>query len=301
MSKAARREPALVTPMLLRTWRLPSPGGSKNEKGRLLIVGGAVSTPGAVLLAAEAALRVGAGKVQVATTASTAIALAVAVPEAFVVGLDESAGELAASAADRVLELADQADAVLLGPGIGDPDRACALLERVVPRLESAVVIDALGTAYLTAHPDGVGHLAGQVVLTPNSGELEQLLGEEARGAEDDPEEATRRAAARTGAAVLSGGRSSFVCEPSGESWRLDVGAPGAAVAGSGDVKAGAVAGLLARGMPPARAAAWGSYVHGRAGERLTAEVGRTGFLAREVVRGLPAALAEVDLGVTDG
>ena len=100
---------------------------------------------------------------------------------------------------------------------------------------------------------------------------------------------------------MLSGGESSFVCEPSGDAWRLDVGAPGAAVAGSGDVKAGAVAGLLARGLSPARAAAWGAYVHGRAGERLTAEVGRTGFLAREVARGLPAALAEVELGVTPG
>ena len=98
---------------------------------------------------------------------------------------------------------------------------------------------------------------------------------------------------------MLSGAESSFVCDPSGDAWRLDVGAPGAAVAGSGDVKAGAVAGLLARGLSPALAATWGAYVHGRAGERLTAEVGLTGFLAREVVRGLPAALAEVELGVT--
>jgi len=127
------------------------------------------------------------------------------------------------------------------------------------------------------------------------------VLHEDEDEVEDDVLAATRRAASRTGATVLSGSDSSFVCEPSGEAWRLDVGAPGAAVAGSGDVKAGAVAGLLARGLSPARAGAWGAYVHGRAGERLTAEVGRTGFLAREVVQGLPAALAEVELGVTDG
>ena len=300
MTGDAGTEPVVVTPMLLREWRLPSPGGSKDEKGRLLIVGGAASTPGAVLLAAEAALRVGAGKVQVATTASTAALLAVAVPEAFVVGLDESAGELAASSSDRLLELAEQADVVLFGPGIGDPDAACALLEAVVPGLESALVVDALGTAYLTAHPDGVRHLTGRVVLTPNAKELEKILGDEDQEADGDALGATRRAAGATGATVLSGGKSSFVCEPSGEAWRLDIGAPGAAVAGSGDVKAGAVAGLLARGLPTAQAAAWGAYVHGRAGERLTAQVGRTGFLAREVVQGLPAALAEVELGATD-
>jgi ADP-dependent NAD(P)H-hydrate dehydratase len=301
MSEGA--EPAVVvTPALLRSRPLPSPGGDKNEKGRLLIIGGSRQTPGAVLLAAEAALRVGAGKVQVATTASTAPQLGVALPECFLVGLPEDDdGELAASAADRLLELAEQADTVLAGPGIGTPDAARELLEAVVPRLGTALVVDALGTAYLTAHLDGVRHLADRALLTPNAGELAQVLHEDEDEVEDDVLAATRRAASRTGATVLSGSDSSFVCEPSGEAWRLDVGAPGAAVAGSGDVKAGAVAGLLARGLSPARAGAWGAYVHGRAGERLTAEVGRTGFLAREVVQGLPAALAEVELGVTDG
>ncbi len=301
MTEASPGEPEVVTPALLRGWPLPSPGGSKNEKGRLLVVGGGVETPGAVLLAAEAALRVGAGKVQVATTAATATVLAVALPECLVVGLDADGGELSAASANRVLELAEQADAVLAGPGIGDVDAARALMEALVPRLDTPLVVDALGTAFVTAHPDGVRHLRGRALLTPNTEELAQLLDEDAEAVEDDLLAATRRAARRTGVTVLSGGQRSFVGEPSGDAWRLDVGAPGAAVAGSGDVKAGAVAGLLARGVPPVRAAAWGAYVHGRVGERLTAEVGRTGFLAREVAGGLPAAVAEVELGVTLG
>ena len=171
---------------------------------------------------------------------------------------------------------------MLAGPGIGRPRRRARLLEAVVPQLTSTLVVDALGTAYLTAHPDGVRHLTGRALITPNAGELAEVLGEDAESVEEDVLAAVRRAASGTGATVLSGIESSYVCEPSGEAWRLDVGAPGAAVAGSGDVKAGAVAGLLARGLSPARAAAWGAYIHGRAGERLTAEVGRTGFLARE-------------------
>src|SRR4051812_22083821 len=102
----SREAVAQVTPTLLRGWPLPSPAGTKDEKGRLLIVGGSTSTPGAVLLAAEAALRVGAGKVQVATTQATAGHLAVALPEGLVVGLDTTLGEIAASAAPRLLELA---------------------------------------------------------------------------------------------------------------------------------------------------------------------------------------------------
>ncbi len=100
MPEARLDEPPVVTQPLLRDWPLPDPDGSKDAKGRLLVVGGSDRTPGAVLLAAEAALRVGAGKVQVATTASTAAHLATAVPEAFVVGLDTDDGEIATSAAE---------------------------------------------------------------------------------------------------------------------------------------------------------------------------------------------------------
>jgi NAD(P)H-hydrate repair Nnr-like enzyme with NAD(P)H-hydrate dehydratase domain len=184
---------------------------------------------------------------------------------------------------------------VLAGPGLGDPAAACALLEAFVPRLDSAIVVDALGTAYLTAHADGVRHLAGRALLTPNASELAEMLDDDEDAVADDPLPAARRLAARTGATVLSGTESSFVVDPGGDAWRVDVGAPGAAAAGSGDVKAGAVAGLLARGASPTQAAAWGAYLHGRAGERLTATIGRVGFLARELVPELPHALAEVE------
>ncbi len=293
---AAEQSPDVVTPTLLREWPLPDPRGTKDAKGRLVVVGGSVSTPGAVLLAAEAAMRVGAGKVQVATTSRTAVALAIAVPEAFVLGLDEDdAGDIAAGAAERLLELCDGADAVLLGPGIGAPEAASALLEAAVPRLDVPVVIDALGTAYLTEHRDGLRHLADRALLTPNGTELSKVLGEEPADVEDDMLGAARRACAATGATVLSGSDVSYVVAPDGRAWCLEAGAPGAAAAGSGDVKAGTVAGLLARGATPAQAAAWGAYLHGRAAERLTASVGRVGFLARELVAQLPRVLAEVE------
>ena len=267
---------------------MPSPAGDKEAKGRLLVIGGSDRTPGAVRLAAEAALRVGAGKVQVATTASTATHLATAVPESFVVGLPTEDGELAVSAADRLLELAAGADAVLVGPGFGDPAAACSLLESIVPHLHTALVVDALGTAYATAHPDGLRHLAPRVLLTPNVTELSQVLGEREEEVADDVLGAAVRAARRTGVTVLAGSDTSYVVEPSGEVWAAEVGAPGAAVAGSGDVKAGAVAGLVARGATPAQAAAWGCFLHGRAGELLT-ELDRTRGFPRPGDRGSAA------------
>ncbi len=288
----------VISPALLREWPLPDPGGDKNAKGRVLIVGGGIQTPGAVLLAAEAALRVGAGKLQMATVRSTAPLLSTAVPEAFVEGLpEEDDGDISPEAAERVLELAESADAVLLGPGIMAPDAATRLLERVVPHLDTAVIVDALGMAYLTAHLDGVRHLEGRVLLTPNANELAQTLGE-APGERDEAElrDLAVRLARTTGATVLGGAATSFVTTPQGSVWRNESGAPGMAASGSGDAKAGAVVGLLARGASPEQAAAWGAFVHGRAGERLTASVGRVGFLARELVRELPACLAEIEV-----
>ncbi|HSF99078.1 MAG TPA: NAD(P)H-hydrate dehydratase [Ornithinibacter sp.] len=291
-----RHESVTVTPALLRAWPLPAAGGDKEDKGRLLVVGGSDRTPGAVRLAAEAALRVGAGKVQVATTLATAALLAVVVPEAFVVGLPTEGGELAVAGAGELLDLAEGADAVLVGPGLGAPEVGCRLLEAVAPRLATRLVIDALGTGFVTRHPRGLAHLGPDALLTANTTELAELLGRDVEQVEEDVHGAAIAVARMAGVAVLAGAAVSYVTQPSGEAWALPMGVPGAAVAGSGDVKAGAVAGLLARGAEPAQAAVWGAYLHARAGERLAASVGRVGYLAREIARELPAAVGEVEV-----
>jgi hydroxyethylthiazole kinase-like uncharacterized protein yjeF len=229
---------------------------------------------------------------------STAPLLSTAVPEAFVEGLPEQRdGDISPDAAERILELAGAADAVLLGPGIMRPDAAAELLGRIVPHLDTRVVIDALGMACLTDRLDAVRHLEGRVLLTPNADELATTLGVEAAdGGADALRDLAVRLAGKTRAVVLGGAATSFVAHPDGSVWRNEAGAPGMAASGAGDAKAGAVTGLLARGASPEQSAAWGSYAHGRAGERLTASVGRVGFLARELVRELPAVLAEIEV-----
>lgn len=286
----AADSPTPIDTDLLRSWPLPRQGGDKSDRGTVLVVGGARQTPGAVLLAAETALRVGAGKVQIATASDTAAAVAVALPETFVQGLPVlHDGELAVAGADRVVELAEKADVVLLGSGMGDPECADLFLTQIVPRLDSLVVLDALGTAFLTGRLDGLGHLSGRALLTPNLTETAAMLERSEEEVEDDQLGAARAVAEATGAAVLSGGETSYVVAPHGDSWSCRAGVPGLATAGSGDVKAGAVAGLLARGATPEQAAAWGAWVHATAGERLAHE--RPGFLARDVLREIPIEL----------
>ena len=283
-----------VDAALLRGWPLPEPGGDKEARGRVFVLGGSRTTPGAVLLATEAALRVGAGKVQLATTGSCATAVAVAAPELGVIGLEEDDdGNVPATEADRIVEQADGSGVALLGSGFIDVSAACALLGDVMPRLEGAVVLDALATAYVTEDPERIADLPAAVVLTVNPTELAKCLGTE-EDVTEDLHGHTARLAERTGATVLCGGTTKVIV--SGErSWVVDAGNPGLAVAGSGDVQAGIVAGLLGRGAEPAQAAVWGAFLHAKAGERLGDRIGPLGYLSRELPGELPALVAELD------
>jgi len=284
---------------VLARWPLPDPSGGKEERGRVLVVGGSRHTPGAVLLAAEAAVRAGAGKPQVATVGSVAVAASVALPEAFVTALPETdEGEIAPSAAEHVLELATEVDAVLLGPGLLSPKRACALLEQVVPHLRCPVVVDALGMAFVTEHPEGLAHLEGRAVLTPNESELAETLGQDASYVHTHLLESCVELVERTGATVVTGGEETVVVAPGSETlWSLKGGVPGLGVAGSGDVKAGVLLGLLGRGLPAVGASAWAVVLHQAAGRAVSETLAPVGFLAREVLTSIPREMARVARG----
>jgi ADP-dependent NAD(P)H-hydrate dehydratase len=291
----SRPDPTLVTPEVLRNWQLPEPTGGKNARGSILVIGGSTETLGAVLLAAEAAMRAGAGKLQVATVESLAPFAAAALPEALVRGLPETdGGAISAGAADVIRGLAESADAVLIGPGMADTEETQAFGERLLPHLAAPLALDALGLACVTADPACVHHLTGRVVLTPNPTEIAYALHEDDDVVEDDPAGAAADLAGRTQAVVGLGGATSWIAAPDERIWRDESGNAGLGVSGAGDVRAGITGGLLARGADPDQAAVWAAYLHGRAGERLASSVGRLGFLARELPPEVPRALAEV-------
>ena len=289
------RSPQVVTPALLRSWPLSDPGRGKESRGRLVVLAGSRATPGAALLSGEAGLRAGAGKLVVATAASAAPALAVALPEARTLDLPEDEeGAIAPVAADRLVAAAEDADALLVGPGFDDPDKAVGVLDAVLPRISCPLVVDALATAYLTEKPDGIGHLDGHVVVNANPNELAHIVGAEALRTSEETLDAARDAARTRRAVVLVGADAKHVVTPDGSAWVVEGGGVGLGVSGSGDVQAGIIAGLLARGEEPVRAAVWAAYLHARAGERLAGQVGRLGYLARELPAAVPGVLTEL-------
>ncbi|WP_111766198.1 NAD(P)H-hydrate dehydratase [Nakamurella deserti] len=283
--------PTIVTPHVLRDWPLPSPGSSKGSRGRVLVVGGARRTPGAALLAGRAALRVGAGVLTFAVASSVAVQVAVAVPEAGTVGLAENA---AGSVTGDDLALLDSdlsgADAVLVGPGLDDADLAEVLLRGLLPRIPDGVpvVLDAFALGVLDRLGDAAGAVAGRLILTPNQAEAHRLLGQDP---ESDVEPDLAEVARRYGAVVYC--QQSMV-NPAGERWEGSSGHGGLGTSGSGDVLAGAVCGLLARGASLEQAACWAGHLHATAGDRLAIEVGPLGFLAGELADRLPLVMAEL-------
>lgn len=282
-----------VTPSLLREWSLPEPGGSKHSRGHVVVIGGARSTPGAVLLAGIAALRVGAGVLAMAVPDDVAIPLAIAVPESAVSGWpDFTAPELSAQGRRGLTDLLHQASAVLLGPGLDDPELTQLLLSLVAEELPPhvPVVLDAFALGAVPERPEAAAILAGRVVLTPNHKEAARLLETDIDG-DSDAVEVAGSVAEKWHAVVSYQG---VVAEPDGPVRAVSTGHSGLGTSGSGDVLAGAVAGLLARGADPIRAACWGTYLHAAAGDRLAARVGRLGFLARELLDEVPLVLTEL-------
>ena len=293
---AATPQPTIVTPSLLRDWSLPSPGGSKYGRGQVLVIGGARQTPGAALLAGLSALRVGAGRLTIAVAESVAVALAVAVPEAGVVGLPENAdgSVLGSTSGNRLAASVERADAVLIGSGLDDPDETAALLRTVVPLLgpDTAVVLDAFALGVLIDVDEVVDACGGRLVLTPNEAEAARLL----TGTTDpiqDMAGAVLEIARKYRAVVSCHG---WIGDATGALWQVATGHSGLGTSGSGDVLAGGLVGLLARGAEPAQAACWATHIHAAAGDRLSAKVGSLGFLARELVDQLPIVITELDI-----
>lgn len=296
MGSEAAREGRVPPLTAARLRRMPLPRvdeeGDKEQRGRVVVAGGSREVPGSLLLAASAALRAGAGKLQIAAPGALALHLGVAIPESRVFPLPESdEGGIDPSAAERIAERAERARALLLGPGLLDPDAARALTREVLRRLRHCSVVLDAGALPALDEPGLLRHLEGRVAITPHAGEMARILGGDEAEIAADRVGAARRAASRLGAVVALKGPETVVAAPDGRTIRYTGGRVGLATSGSGDVLAGAIAGLLARGAEPFRAVCWGVYAHGAAGNALTRRVGPLGFLAREIATELPGVL----------
>jgi hydroxyethylthiazole kinase-like uncharacterized protein yjeF len=253
--------------------------------------------PGAVILAATAALRAGAGKLQIATCRSIAQSVAVAVPEARVFALPETrAGAIAVSAAEEISERAQEVNAVLIGPGMIDEDAVARLVQKALPQIgKTTVVLDAAALSCFARSPQCLHGLDCKAILTPHAGEMAGMLGVSKSTATREQSATVRDAARRLRAVVaLKGAETHIAAYNIPKSYCNRAGNVGLATSGSGDTLSGIITGLAARGSTPLQAAVWGVYLHARAGEVLAKRMGRLGYLARELLAEVPALMSKL-------
>jgi ADP-dependent NAD(P)H-hydrate dehydratase len=289
----------LITAELLRRWPLPTLGkdADKVSRGDVLVVAGSLQLAGAATLAGEAALRVGAGRVQLATARAAASAVSSAFPEARVIGLAQTrSGEISGTAAQSLKRELAACKALLVGPGMNDHATARALLEQALRRKHGFTAVLDAGALRLfrNRRPLPGRHLEG-VIATPHAGEMADLWGCDADDVHAAPLELAREAARALRVTLVLKGTETFIVDPDGTAFRNVAGNSGLATAGSGDVLSGLIAGLAARGATPAQAAVWGVYAHAKAGDALKQRIGPLGYLARELAAEVPAILGRLE------
>jgi hydroxyethylthiazole kinase-like uncharacterized protein yjeF len=270
----------------------PVVAGDKNSHGKLLVIAGTREIAGAASICANAALRAGAGKITIATVASVAPLLAMAIPEARVVAVTETReGGFAHSATATLGDLANEYDAVVAGPGMS-PTKVATGLAAKLCAIGRPLVLDAAllhGLAPAAEHARAA-HISP--ILLPHSGEMASLIGCSPEDVEAEPLDCGHEAARRYDALVLVKGPESHIVTPGGDSWKYRGGGPGLGISGSGDTLAGVLGGLLARGAGPLEALLWSVWLHGEAGASLATKIGPIGFFAREIASEVPALLA---------
>jgi ADP-dependent NAD(P)H-hydrate dehydratase len=288
-------EPIALDEGLLRAWPLPlDEHGDKLTRGTVLVIAGSTTTAGAALLAGTAALRMGAGRLQIATAEPIAMGLSIAMPEAMVLPLavDDDNRLLPDHAVKVLCDHVPAAQAVLIGPGMDSPGAIRAIVDLTVAQMsaEAILVVDAAALPAITSVEQTARRsIATRLLLTPNRDELAELVN--SLGIDKNAEPSM--AASREMGAVITCFGDVTSCDE--RRWRAEAATPGLGTSGSGDVLAGLAVGAAARCGDAAQAACWATFVHGSAGNRLSERFGTMSFIARELLDEVPQVLLKLD------
>ncbi len=269
----------------------------KGSHGHLLILAGSTGKTGAAVLAAQGALRSGAGLVSLCVPHDINIIFETLLIEAMTVSLPKSSGSLSIADWDLISETIQSKQAIVIGPGIGTDPLTAELVLRIYLTVECPLILDADALNILAANPDKLQTPAGPRILTPHPGELGRLL----KKTTDDIQ-ANRLDAAKLGCelckndthdiALILKGAGTIIAGSDGSTIINTSGNPGMAAGGMGDVLSGVVGALVCQGLSPLDAAVAGAYLHGAAADRLYDKCG-SGFLASEVADMIPSVVRD--------
>jgi NAD(P)H-hydrate epimerase len=274
---------------------IPRRGRASNKfvAGSVLVCGGSLGLTGAPCLASESAMRAGAGYVTACVPSSLNVIFESRLLEVMTVPLPDTDGSLEPWGVERVLERADRADALVLGPGLGRATVAQEFALQLARAAPLPLVLDADGLGAYAGSPSLLAERHADTVLTPHAGELARLLETDSEAIGARRLYSARLAAREAQAIIVLKGDDTIVAAPDGRAGVNRGGAPALATAGTGDVLSGVVGAFLAKRMDPFHAACAAVLVHARAGQAAAREIGPEGVIASDVIAALPRALAE--------
>lgn len=265
----------------------------KGSYGKVMCLAGSARFRGAAALAAEGALRAGAGLVTLASVEPVIAAVAARCPECVFLPCRQSAGGgVSAQSGKAVLEKVRGMEVLLFGPGLGDTPDTAALLEQLGPSAGCALVLDADGlnaAAKMDALPRSPGL---PLILTPHPGEMARLCGLTTAEVNAGREGIAAGYARAEDCVVVLKGHRTIVAGPDGEVFVNPTGNPGLSRGGSGDILAGMIAGLAAQSLSPLDAAVCGVWLHGAAADQCAKRLGQYGMLPHDIFADLGALFA---------
>ncbi len=264
--------------------RLPERPESANKGtfGKILVVAGSENYPGAAYLSCAACYRVGAGLVTLATGQAVKVIVSRKLPEATFLLPREAVGKVS------------KYDVLLVGPGLGQNDQAAKIMEDLLSSNLPPAVIDGDGLNLLSKRGDWWKKLGNEVILTPHPGEMAGLTGLTVSKIQSDRINVAQYFAKEWNKIIILKGANTVIISPTGEIKISSFANPVLATAGTGDILAGVIAGMLAQGLDCFSAASVGVYIHGLAGELVRKKIGDAGMLASDLLPILPQVLKKL-------
>jgi hydroxyethylthiazole kinase-like uncharacterized protein yjeF len=269
---------------------------NKGTFGKVLVAAGSINYIGAAYLACSGAMRVGAGLVILATANSLQPILAAKLTETTYLPLPESdPGIISPQAAELISQQFSNYNVLLLGCGLGQSQSAIEFVNALLAKPElPALVLDADALNTLSKTPKWWQKLTSDAILTPHPGEMSRLSGLSVDEIQSDRLGIAKKLALEWQKTIVLKGAYTVIATPEGYSRVSPIANPGLASAGTGDVLTGAIAGLLAQGLPLFDAAALGVYLHGKAGEMVKDIIGNAGMIATDLLSALPLVIKKL-------
>jgi NAD(P)H-hydrate epimerase len=266
----------------------------KGDYGKVLVIAGSRGMTGAAYLSAQTAVTAGSGLVFLGTPKSLNDILEAKTTEAMTIPLEDEDGHISIDAINTILKKADKADAILIGPGLGRSDDISEILEKLLEYSKIPIVVDADGINAASGNMGMLAKSSCSLIFTPHAVEMSRLTGLDKDYIEENRLIVSKEFAEEYGAVVILKGHHTVVTAPDGTQYINTTGNSGLATGGSGDVLAGLIVSLIARGVDEAKAAAMAVYIHGKAGDIAAARLGTDSVTASVVMNAIPKAICQI-------